>query len=387
MFIWGFGYGLYTNIFSIVASHLGADETGVALIFSAAYVVSMLGYIPGGMLADRYSRKWVLVAGWAIGTPSALIFAFATSWHWLVAGQVLYFLSNFCMPAFWAHLAGFCDEKNAGFTFSFTGSAFSVAAIAAPAIGGALAGALGASSVFLISFASYVVSTMLLFGLEDRAREFPRRTNVDKELANGQPDGVVHAKENAASEYLAILRNPKFAAFTVVFGLVNLVVFLARPYLPLFLWSEYHLSYIEIGVLGSIGGMGAVALQIALGRMSDKMNRYRAIAFALFIFSFSFALLVVTGNLAALAVSFFLMGAANASTSIANSIVGLHAGKGSEGKAFALFSTVTYVPLALSPFVGGGLYSAGPFLPFYAALLSAPIVAVAFLSLERSRYA
>ncbi|MEM2900436.1 MAG: MFS transporter [Thermoplasmata archaeon] len=382
LFAWGFGLGLYTNIFSIVAESLGAKESEIALIFSVSFIISTLSYIPGGIFADKYNRKFVLLIGWTIGTPSALIFAFAQSWHWLVLGQLLYYVSNFCMPAFWAHLLRFCNKHNAGFTYSFTSSAFSLSMIISPAIGGLLAETFDTRLVFIISFISFLVSTLFLFGLENSNPNSNTSSNFQND-ANIQKTSKL---KKSNFEYFKLLSDMKFVLFSILFCIVTIVINLSKPYLPLFLWSEYKFNYAQIGLLSAIAGLGAVTLQLVLGRLSDKKDKYHSLAYSILIFGISYLILVLSRDFIILMSAFFMMGAANATSSIANSIVGMQSKEGSEGKAFALFSTITGVALSISPFLGGFLYSEGIFMPFYVTLLIVPFVSISLFLVSTSRF-
>jgi MFS family permease len=69
-----FGLVLRTTIFSFIISF------GVVKAFSNLF---------SGSLADRFGRKRVLVAGWALGAPVPFMIMLAPSWGWIVAANVL----------------------------------------------------------------------------------------------------------------------------------------------------------------------------------------------------------------------------------------------------------------------------------------------------------
>jgi MFS family permease len=74
---------------------LGWQEFGLVLktaIFSFIVsfgVVKACSNLVSGALADRFSRKKVLVAGWLIGVPVPFMIMLAPSWGWIVAANVL----------------------------------------------------------------------------------------------------------------------------------------------------------------------------------------------------------------------------------------------------------------------------------------------------------
>lgn len=74
---------------------IGAEEFGLVLktaIFSfiATFgVVKAFSNLLSGSLADRFGRKKVLLAGWAVGVPVPFMIMLAPSWEWIVAANVL----------------------------------------------------------------------------------------------------------------------------------------------------------------------------------------------------------------------------------------------------------------------------------------------------------
>ena len=83
--------GLERTIVPLVATqefHLTSDT----LIFSfivAFGLVKALSNVASGMLADRFTRKAMLVSGWLIGLPVPFMLAWGPSWSWIIVANVL----------------------------------------------------------------------------------------------------------------------------------------------------------------------------------------------------------------------------------------------------------------------------------------------------------
>ena len=83
--------GLERTVVPLVATqefHLTSDT----LIFSfivAFGLVKALSNVAAGFLADRFTRKAMLVAGWVIGVPVPFMLAWGPSWTWILAANVL----------------------------------------------------------------------------------------------------------------------------------------------------------------------------------------------------------------------------------------------------------------------------------------------------------
>src|SRR5262245_16796012 len=83
--------GLERTVVPLIATeefHLTSD----AAIFSfivAFGLVKALSNIASGILADRFTRKAMLVSGWLIGLPVPFMLAWGPSWTWFIAANVL----------------------------------------------------------------------------------------------------------------------------------------------------------------------------------------------------------------------------------------------------------------------------------------------------------
>ena len=83
--------GLERTVVPLVGTEeLGIPAGIVAFSFVLAFGVVKAGAnLAAGVGADRLDRKRVLVAGWAVGLPVPFMLAWAPSWGWIVAANVL----------------------------------------------------------------------------------------------------------------------------------------------------------------------------------------------------------------------------------------------------------------------------------------------------------
>jgi MFS family permease len=74
---------------------IGTREFGIAsevVVFSfiiAFGVIKAFVNLVSGLLADRFTRRAVLIAGWIVGIPVPFLLAYGPSWTWIVAANVL----------------------------------------------------------------------------------------------------------------------------------------------------------------------------------------------------------------------------------------------------------------------------------------------------------
>lgn len=83
--------GLERTVVPLVATdEFRLDSEVVVFSFIIAFgIVKAFANLASGVLADRFTRKAVLVGGWVVGLPVPFILAFAPSWSWIVGANVL----------------------------------------------------------------------------------------------------------------------------------------------------------------------------------------------------------------------------------------------------------------------------------------------------------
>ena len=79
---------------------VGTQEFGIRselVVFSfiiAFGVVKAFVNLASGLLADHFTRKAVLIAGWIVGLPVPFMLAYGPSWAWIVSANVLLGMSQ-----------------------------------------------------------------------------------------------------------------------------------------------------------------------------------------------------------------------------------------------------------------------------------------------------
>lgn len=83
--------GMERTILPLIGSEVFGLQSDV-VIFSFIIVfglVKAFANLASGALADKYSRKRVLVAGWVVGIPIPFLLAYGPSWNWILLANVL----------------------------------------------------------------------------------------------------------------------------------------------------------------------------------------------------------------------------------------------------------------------------------------------------------
>ncbi len=155
---------------------LGGSATILGVIMLISQLTLALVQFPGGYLADKYGRRW-LVSTLTFGVASSYIFyAIAPSWHFILIGAVLANLSLLYQPALMAMMADSLPPEKRGIGFSIWNLVGTVATTPAPAIALFLVTNYGPIGGMRIA---YTIVTVFFFGaaiLRSRLKESMKNT-------------------------------------------------------------------------------------------------------------------------------------------------------------------------------------------------------------------
>lgn len=96
----------------------------------------MIFALPGGILADRYGRKKIIVWGTFLRTLSPLIYFLAPSWEWIMLAAFFNGMVSIYMPAFTAIVADSMPESRRGTGYGVYSTITMMPNIFSPAVGG-----------------------------------------------------------------------------------------------------------------------------------------------------------------------------------------------------------------------------------------------------------
>src|SRR6202023_1823559 len=145
----------------------------VGLVLAAQFTPVLLGSQFGGVVADRYRKRTVLLFTQGLFTlPSFALFALAATGHaqyWmvLVAAAATGTINLFDVPArqsFVIEMVGKQDLMNA---IALNSSVFNLAAVVGPAVAGLLIAAVGVPTCFLANSVSYLAAVVALLLMKD----------------------------------------------------------------------------------------------------------------------------------------------------------------------------------------------------------------------------
>jgi MFS family permease len=354
-----FGDGLYAYILPYYMTEtLKASSVQVGILYAVMSLVAASTLFVAGMLADRYDRKKIMIAGWIAWLPAPIIFSFAENWLQMLPGMILwgFWLGG---PTSTAYIVTAADKSKLTLTFTALSAAWSFGYIFSPALGGYLANMIGMQIVLYLAFSLYASAGLILIF-------------INSQHAKG------HAQRPSEERYsfFKLLRTRKLLVLSIFFALTMFILMLFRPFVPQFLADAYQYGDLEIGILGSVSFFGSAVLGILLGRLGDKWRKAYALAASMVLCCFSLVLLTLPGNFPILIITFFIAGGSYVTWSLMGAIVGTLAPESIRARWVSVPQTVSMFSSFIAPYIGGVLYDASRYYPFFIAITITPFLAL-----------
>jgi MFS family permease len=166
-----FAYPIPATYASLYYLSLGADEFILSIIAFAGSIAIALVQFPGGYLADKHGRRWLIATmsyGLAMGT---FFFIFAPSWQFIMIGLIVQNACAIYAPALMAILIDSLPPDKRGSGYSFQSVVLNLVLLPAPLIAQYLIFAfnfdLGMRVAYTIVMVAYFASATLRLRLKE----------------------------------------------------------------------------------------------------------------------------------------------------------------------------------------------------------------------------
>ena len=252
-----FYMGLMATILYIL--ELDAKYLGFLMVMIALPTL-MFGPIAGSYV-DRWNRKRVMAVADILRGLIVLSLVF---YHelWYIYGSVfmLATVSRFFYPAQSAIIPDIVEDDVLMSANSFSQTTYMLATILGPAIGAALIGMFGVTSVFLFDGISFFISSLFImwmrFSGDVEGREGEK--NVWKETIDGIRFSLKNPVIKGVMTYIFVL-----ILFFGGFG----------PLYMLFIRDVLHMGLFQMGVLEGLQGVGALIASITIGIVGSVFSK------------------------------------------------------------------------------------------------------------------
>jgi MFS family permease len=365
------------------ASEMPSLYYGPWVIYDLRASASVLGFIgfasiialaavqfPGGFLADKYGRKW-LISTLTFGVAlSFLFYVFAPSWEWILVGALI---SNVCLlyqPALMAMISDSTTPEKRGMAFSLTTLIGNVATTPAPIVVGIIVAmytrAIGMRIAYAIVVALYFCAAVLRSRLKETIK-------TEEKI---RPRDLLASYPQAIKESVAVWKTlPRSVFFLFLSSLVvNFAVSLGQLFFAVYAVegdrSVLGISQIDWAFVSTALFISMIIFAIPIGKVIDRVGRKTPLLLAHVAFVPGI-LLFVYGDLTRLFIAMPLIGLGqllffSSFFSLQTDLVP----RENRAKVIGFSQFFSYISMAIGMLAGGIIYSVTPQLPFLLMLIA-----------------
>lgn len=360
--------GTYYGLF--VKKVLGGDEFILGLIMFASFIALASVQFPGGYLADKYGRKW-LISTMTFGVAlSYLLYALAQSWEWILVGAVIANLCLIYQPALFAMVADSLPPEKRGLGFSIINLITSVSTTPAPLIAGVLFLNFGLEGSMRICYFLVVAFYLAAAILRLRLRE-SIQTEEKVDLR-----GLLKAYPASLKESVRVWKKvPRSMFFLFIANLILMFSFaMGQSFFVLYAVEVLHIPEFYWSLILTALFITMIVASLPIGKIIDRFGRKKPLITA-YLLLVPAILLIVYGDLIRLFIAFPLTGIVQLLFFSASAALGADlVPKEQRGKVQGFSSFFNYIFMALGNLIGGFLYkNISPQLPFLIPLAFVPI--------------
>lgn len=254
-------------------------------------VVGFLGSIPifllslfGGVLADRMSKRYILIITQTIFMLLAFLLAALTQFKIITPYQIMFIavlngaVMAFDAPSRQAMVVELVGKPNLFNAIALASVAFNSSRVIGPALAGILIAAIGMSGCFYINGISFLAVILALFFIK-----------IDSNLLKGNKKTAL---KDLKEGLIFILNN---RMILVLIGMVGVLSLFGLSYvilMPIFANDILKVGVKGMGILMSSAGIGALVGALVLARLGDFKYKGKLLILSSIIFSLA---LVVFG--------------------------------------------------------------------------------------------
>ncbi len=240
----------------------------------------------GGSVADRHSKRKVVLLTQMAMMLLAFAFAFMVWTGWIRAWQILIFAAlagvamAFDMPARQAFMVEMTSREDLVSAISLNSSVVNAARVVGPSVAGLLMAHMGIATCFLVNGLSFlaVIAGLLLMRLPPFVT--PRRVS----------SALAHAFEGFAY----VWRHAQMRLVIILFVIVGTFGWSYAVMMPAFATDVLHVGERRYGMLLSANGAGALLGALTVAAAGTHLSRRLLLLGGLWIFASSLLLLSIT---------------------------------------------------------------------------------------------
>jgi len=256
------GWSSFSRFLSPLLRDSGLDIVRIGLFYAVWSGIGAVAAPAGGILADTFGRRPVLIAGRALSLMGwATVVLWRSPVGLFVGAAIMGFgwISGSAVKALIAESAA--DGKRAS-AFAATGSLDNLASVLGPLAVGLLSDRLGLRPVLFIMLVPYFGGVLVT-------------TRVRETLVRGHGTANTPSAWSTGIRYLASADGRGSLVMGGIWILTGFLMGLTQPLWGLYVLDRYGVGYAGVGSLSSAVALGATLGQVLGGRLADRLGYAR----------------------------------------------------------------------------------------------------------------
>lgn len=296
-------------------SQLSKDPIAVSVVGGVRFLAVLAFSLIGGLVADRYNRRTIMLMTQSISMLVALTLGVLTwsgdiqLWHIYALTAIQAAAMAFDLPARQSLVPNLVPRVDLPSAFSLQSIAFNTGSIVGPAMSGVVIGYLGQEYVYLINAATFlgVIIALILLGPVPQSRSAVQRGLRAAWIDIG--DGVT------------FIRKQPLILSTMILDFIATFFASANTLLPYFAQNIIHVGEVAYGWLAAAQSIGAVMVGIIASQYRQIRNQGILLLGSVVVFGLATILFGLSRTYIIIFLALALMGAADSvSTIIRNTI-------------------------------------------------------------------
>jgi len=372
----------YASLFYL---HLGADTFLISVMGFAGSIAVALVQFPGGYLADKHGRRWLIVSmtfGLALGS---LFFIFAPSWQFILIGLLIQNICSIYGPALMAMVIDSLPPESRGTGFSFQSVITTIVLLPAPLIAQYLVVTFNFDIGMRIAYTITAVAYFSVATIRLRLKE----TLPPSQSKRPSIIGLLRKYPQTVREGIGVWSKIPKSAFNLFISIIiiNGLVVSCQLYFVVYATSVLSISLEQWAIVVAFRYLSIAIPGILAGLSMDVFGRKRFLILGYLLF-FPGMLLFVNADFNMLLLSFFFFGLGNLlQLNSYNVLMGDLVPRSLRGTATGCLQFFMFIMQALLQVLIGILYAfVSPQLPFLLlAATSIPLSIFVYLKVQEPK--
>lgn len=250
---------------------LGANPIELGSLSSIGSMVSSLISVPMGWIVDRYGAKKVIALGLALSIIVAGIYSFAGNWWILIPAVILGQIGMMMlMPLADVIFVGTSKPEQRATAMGFSRTIMGLPSIFAPTIAAVIvasSGAISARGIRPLYYIQLVFSIVVFLFVVFKLPTSPNVVDRKRDELGSKETGLIQ-------DFRDLFKGEKWLKRWIILMIIrNFGQRIAMPFIPLWMVNIKGADPYILGIVGTLGALVGVLLQIPVGKLSDNIGR------------------------------------------------------------------------------------------------------------------